>query len=289
MTDSPESLLDQAQRLADGRLAAAQADDAGRSNDLRGRIDRLRKRNERLEAGEETPDGDDAPSRRHLLLGVAGVMGLLGVFAPKDAKAQFGGGGGGVDGLEDLVEVVLEFFELLPAMLIPTEWLNLLNQILGLLDAAGADSFSRYETIPGAIERSFPVEPPYTPEEQTQLALDRSEGSRARVESALLRNASINEQQAAMTMQEQQNLMIGQAAGSSGYGVIGLFQAMFANQTLLNQRVGHLSTQLSTLNELLAESILRQSNGDEAGVRIAERYFRGEGDDVAPIRSAPGG
>lgn len=245
------------------------------------------------ESDREADDNADAKAapRRKLMLGLAGVVGAAGLLGggSKEAKAQFGGGGIDVDGLEDLVEIMLEFFELLPAMLIPTEWLALLNQLLALLDAAGADSFSRLETIPTALERSFPEDPPRTPAEQNELVVERSRASRARITAAMQRNAAVNEQQGMMSMQEQANLIAGQAAGSSGYGVIGLFQAMFSNQTLLNQRIGYLSLQLSTTNELLAELVVRQSNPEKDAVVTSDRFFSGSTEDVAPIRTAPGG
>ncbi|WGF90974.1 hypothetical protein [Marinivivus vitaminiproducens] len=245
------------------------------------------------DADRKAEDTDDAKaaSRRKLMMGLAGVVGAAGLLSggAKEAKAQFGGGGDVVDGLEDLVEIMIEFFEMLPAMLIPTEWLALLNQLLAMLDAAGADSFSRLETIPTALERSFPEDPPRTPAEQNDLVIERARASRARVTAAMQRNAAVNEQQGMMSMQEQANLIAGQAAGSSGYGVIGLFQAMFSNQTLLNQRIGYLSLQLSTTNELLAELVVRQSNPEKDAVVTSDRFFSGSTEDVAPIRTAPGG
>ncbi|WGF91089.1 hypothetical protein [Marinivivus vitaminiproducens] len=319
MTDANEPLHDRRQRLTrellatfaatNGKLSehAAHANPRDELNDL---LTTLKARSQaHTEKAPESPskeDRDDVSAdkatnddpgdaaepaaRRKLLLGLLGAgvaAGAIGGGA-KEAKAQFGGGGG-IDGLEDLVEIMLEFFELGPEMLIPTSYLELINLLLSMLDSAGPDSFSRLETIPSAFERSFPEEPPYTPIEQSQLVVDRSNASRARAQAALMKNAAVAEQQATFAMQEQAQLIAGQAGSSSGYGIIVLFQAMLALQATNNQRLGHLSIQLGSIVELLADTTMRTSNSGEHAVHAADRFFGGEGDDVAPIRSAPGG
>jgi hypothetical protein len=238
------------------------------------------------------------PDRRGLIAAALGIGAAALLAKPKHAAADlsFGDVEGAVgSALRSVVRPLLEtingtlrdifnFFREIFALIgirLPPELVRLINAILDLWDREGSYIGSR--DVGDVLEASYPRDAVIRPDDQHDFSLERARLTRERVILALEVN-----REAALATGELFNAEteIHAAAVASG-SIAGLLEA---NNLLLQSvamRLGHQTSQLAAIAQLLADPVMADSNAKEQATLIGRAWIGPDAETVAPIKQQP--
>ena len=244
-------------------------------------------------AAADSTDGP-LPDRRGLIAAAVGAGAAALLAKPKDAAADlsFGDVEGAVGSalrsvvrpllqainstLGDILRFFREIFALI-GLRLPAEIWRFINVLLELLDAAGEDGFIRAGQARSAIERSYPPEGITTPNFSWDMALRQGERTRARVEQSMEINATVAEANGDIATAED---AIHAAALASG-SVAAYLEAILVMTQSTNLRLGHISTQLAAIAQMLADQTMQASSAKEQAAWQGLEFLNEEGREIA--------
>jgi hypothetical protein len=238
------------------------------------------------------------PDRRDLIAAALGIGAAALLTKPKNAAADlsFGDVEGAVGSalrsvvrpllqtingtLRDIFNFFREIFALIGIQL-PAELVRLINAILGLWDREG--SYIGSGDVGDVLEASYPRDAVIRPDDQHHFSLERARLTRERVILALEVN-----REAALATGELFNAEteIHAAALASG-SIAGLLEANNLLLQSIAMRLGHQTSQLAAIAQLLADPVMADSNAKEQATLIGRAWIGPDAETVAPIKQQP--
>jgi hypothetical protein len=242
--------------------------------------------------------GKKPPDRRGLIAAALGIGAAALLAKPKDAAADLSFGdveGAVASALRSVVRPLLEtingtlrdifnFFREIFALIgiqLPAELVRLINAILGLWDREG--SYIGSGDVGDVLEASYPRDAVIRPDDQHHFSLERARLTRERVILALEVN-----REAALATGELFNAEteIHAAALASG-SIAGLLEANNLLLQSIAMRLGHQTSQLAAIAQLLADPVMADSNAKEQATLIGRAWIGPDAETVAPIKQQP--
>jgi hypothetical protein len=239
-----------------------------------------------------TPETTEKPDRRAILAALIAGVAAGSIVSADDARAQIPGfGDGGIELPDEFFELILRLLEAFTTVAIwqfPPFVRAILNDILAIIGSSD-DSVAFPESVDGALESSYPTAPVTTRAAQEEAAIFQGQATRRRVSESCRACATPVAAQVPMAIEEEAIVAAAQVgAGAPGAGHVALLAGILRLQAMNNQRIGHLTTQMAAIAQLLADPTIRDGWAKEQGMLLKEAYFSGAGDDVAPpvVRNA---
>ena len=248
-------------------------------------------------AAADSTDGP-LPDRRGLIAAAVGAGAAALLAKTKDAAADLSFGdveGAVASALRSVVRPLLEtingtlrdifnFFREIFALIgiqLPAELVRVINAILGLWDREGSYIGSR--DVGDVLEASYPRDAVIRPDDQHDFSLERARLTRERVILALEVN-----REAALATGELFNAEteIHAAALASG-SIAGLLEANNLLLQSIAMRLGHQTSQLAAIAQLLADPVMADSNAKEQATLIGRAWIGPDAETVAPIKQQP--
>jgi hypothetical protein len=238
------------------------------------------------------------PDRRGLIAAALGIGAAALLAKPRDAAADlsFGDVEGAVASalrsvvrpllqtingtLRDIFNFFREIFALIGIQL-PAELVRLINAILGLWDREGSYIGSR--DVGDVLEASYPRDAVIRPDDQHDFSLERARLTRERVIQALQVNQELALKTGELFNAETEIHAAALASGS----IAGLLEANNLLLQSIAMRLGHQTSQLAAIAQLLADPVMADSNAKEQATLIGRAWIGPDAETVAPIKQQP--
>ena len=247
----------------------------------------------------DAAQNDAVIDRRKAALALVGVAATI-AAVPKDANADISFSelvAGVRDGIEEtslpddlaataaeslLQRQILEAaFRVFREIGIPSRFISLLNQLLSLLGSAGQNSMTLSDTIPGAMEISWPEVAVHSAAERQAQSIEAARATRARVQETSNISAIAAQAQGELAIEDAAVLDLTNAAGAEG-NVTTILQGIAALIATNSQRLSYQIMIQNAHSQILGDMALREQAPRWLGPQVREHEREGIPDTFAP-------